>query len=162
MSKKLYDPCEGLDKRTKKYKQCRKRFEAKLAKMDVEAEEVGLGDVVEKVIKATGIKKVVEWLSGEDCGCEERKQRMNQIKFFSKRRVKCLTEDEFGKLDAIYDKIASNKVTRPMIHVMIPIYNRVFGYGYDMNTSCNSCIRSITEGIRDLMKFYKDEQEVVN
>ena len=30
----------------------------------------GLGDTIEKVTKATGIKKLVEFVAGEDCGCE--------------------------------------------------------------------------------------------
>ncbi len=35
----------------------------------------GLGDTVEKVTKATGIKKVVELFTpeGKDCGCDKRK-----------------------------------------------------------------------------------------
>lgn len=40
----------------------------------------GLGDTVERFTKATGIKKVVEKVSevtGFDCGCEERRERMN-------------------------------------------------------------------------------------
>ena len=44
-------------------------------------EEKGLGDTIEKITKATGIKKVVEKLSevtGKDCGCEDRKEFLNK------------------------------------------------------------------------------------
>jgi hypothetical protein len=40
----------------------------------------GLGDTIEKVTTATGIKKVVKKISektGKDCGCNERKNSMN-------------------------------------------------------------------------------------
>ena len=40
----------------------------------------GLGDTIEKITTATGIKKVVDTISeatGKDCGCSERKQRLN-------------------------------------------------------------------------------------
>jgi len=40
----------------------------------------GLGDAVEKVTKATGIKKVVDTVSkatGKDCGCGRRKDSLN-------------------------------------------------------------------------------------
>jgi len=40
----------------------------------------GLGDVIEKVTTATGIKKVVETVSeitGVDCGCAKRKEALN-------------------------------------------------------------------------------------
>lgn len=38
----------------------------------------GLGDTIEKVTTATGIKKIVEKASkGKDCGCAERKNKLN-------------------------------------------------------------------------------------
>lgn len=37
----------------------------------------GLGDVIDKVTTATGIKNIVKKIVGEDCGCNERKARLN-------------------------------------------------------------------------------------
>ena len=48
--------------------------------MEHQEKSKGLGDTIEKITTATGIKKVVEAVSdatGKDCGCEERKQRLN-------------------------------------------------------------------------------------
>ena len=40
----------------------------------------GLGDTIEKFTKATGIKKVVDKITGEkDCGCNKRKEKLNEI-----------------------------------------------------------------------------------
>ena len=42
----------------------------------------GLGDSIEKIAKATGIKKVVNAVSkatGKDCGCNKRKQTLNTM-----------------------------------------------------------------------------------
>jgi len=42
----------------------------------------GLGDSIEKITKATGIKKVVDTVSkavGKDCGCNKRKETLNKI-----------------------------------------------------------------------------------
>ena len=42
----------------------------------------GLGDTVEKITEATGIKKVVETISkatGKDCGCANRKDALNRM-----------------------------------------------------------------------------------
>ena len=36
----------------------------------------GLGDSVEKVLKATGIDKVAKKVLGDDCGCEQRKEKL--------------------------------------------------------------------------------------
>ena len=43
-------------------------------------ESKGLGDTIEKITTATGIKKVVDTVSkatGKPCGCAERKQALN-------------------------------------------------------------------------------------
>ena len=49
-----------IDKRTKEYKQSK-----------------GLGDSIEKITVNTGIKKAVKFMLGEDCGCDERKEKLN-------------------------------------------------------------------------------------
>ena len=41
----------------------------------------GLGDTIEKVTKATGIKRVVDAVSeatGKDCGCGKRRDALNR------------------------------------------------------------------------------------
>jgi hypothetical protein len=42
----------------------------------------GLGDTIEKVTTATGIKKVVDTVAkavGKDCGCPERRDALNRL-----------------------------------------------------------------------------------
>ena len=42
----------------------------------------GLGDSIEKITKATGIKKVVDTVNkvtGKDCGCNKRKNQLNRF-----------------------------------------------------------------------------------
>ena len=40
----------------------------------------GLGDVIENITEATGIKKVVEtFTEGKDCGCDKRKEKLNKL-----------------------------------------------------------------------------------
>jgi hypothetical protein len=42
-------------------------------------ESKGLGDSIEKFTKATGIKKIVDKVTGEkDCGCAKRKEALNK------------------------------------------------------------------------------------
>jgi hypothetical protein len=46
----------------------------------MEKKSKGLGDTIEKITKATGIKKVVDTVSkatGKDCGCGKRKAALN-------------------------------------------------------------------------------------
>ena len=52
-------------------------------------EDKGLGDTIERITKATGIKKVVKSVMGDDCGCNERKDKLNKlIPYNRKRKVK--------------------------------------------------------------------------
>lgn len=42
----------------------------------------GLGDTIEKITTATGIKKVVETVAkatGKDCGCAKRRDALNRV-----------------------------------------------------------------------------------
>ena len=42
----------------------------------------GLGDTIEKITKATGIKKIVDKVSevtNKDCGCGKRKDTLNRM-----------------------------------------------------------------------------------
>jgi hypothetical protein len=41
----------------------------------------GLGDTIDKITTATGVKKVVKVISkatGKDCGCSARKEKLNK------------------------------------------------------------------------------------
>jgi hypothetical protein len=37
----------------------------------------GFGDAIHTITKVTGIEKVVKAVAGEDCGCKERKEMLN-------------------------------------------------------------------------------------
>tara|TARA_R110002110_G_scaffold42778_3_gene133921 strand:- start:637 stop:1005 length:369 start_codon:yes stop_codon:yes gene_type:complete len=39
----------------------------------------GLGDIVEKVATVTGVKSAVDTLIGEECGCTERRDKLNEL-----------------------------------------------------------------------------------
>ena len=39
----------------------------------------GLGDTIDKITTVTQFKKLVNEVLGEDCGCNERKEKLNKI-----------------------------------------------------------------------------------
>jgi len=49
----------------------------------------GLGDTVETIIKATGLDKLVS----DDCGCEERKRKLNELLPY-RYKARCVTPEE--------------------------------------------------------------------
>jgi len=51
-------------------------------KNNINMKSKGLGDTIEKITKATGIKKVVDAVSEvtkKDCGCSKRKNTLNKV-----------------------------------------------------------------------------------
>ena len=45
----------------------------------------GLGDVIENITEATGIKKIVDKVTDGGCGCGKRKEKLNKLVPFSKK-----------------------------------------------------------------------------
>ena len=127
-----------------KYKKWKKKFDKE--------NTIGLGDIVEKVTTATGIKKAVKFIAGEDCGCEERKNKMNSIPILKKRNVNCLTELEYNYLSEWFDKKV-NVVRQADQNKLLAIYNRVFNQR-KQRTSCGSCIKTMIEELKVLFNQY--------
>lgn len=113
---------------------------------------IGLGDLVEKVTEATGIKKAVKFIAGEDCGCEERKQKMNAIPLLKRRNVNCLTEEEYAYLTNWFSKKV-NVVEQADQNKLLAIYNRVFNQRRE-RTSCGSCIKTMIDELKVLFNQY--------
>ena len=116
------------------------------------AKSEGLGDTVEKVLEVTGISKVAKWLLGEDCKCDERKAKLNEL--FPYRKALCLEENEFSYLNEWFNK-NTDRVT-PIEQVeLFKIHSRVFQVRNEL-TSCPSCV---LERINDLRKVYNQYKE---
>jgi hypothetical protein len=113
----------------------------------------GLGDTVENILEVTGIAKVAKWVLGEDCGCEERKQKLNDLWRYTK--PECLTEDEYKYLDEFFTNLKSS-VSPNQQRELLKIYNRVFKQRMQP-TSCGSCVREIVNKLNKLYSIYKEE-----
>jgi hypothetical protein len=119
------------------------------------AESKGLGDTVEKVLEATGVAKVAKWLLGEDCGCDERKAKLNEL--FPYRKALCLEENEFSYLNEWFNK-NTDRVT-PIEQVeLFKIHSRVFQVRNEL-TSCPSCVLERINDLRKVYNQYKDESK---
>ena len=117
------------------------------------AKSEGLGDTVEKVLEKTGIAKVAKWLLGEDCGCDERKAKLNEL--FPYRKALCLEENEFSYLNEWFNK-NTDRVT-PIEQVeLFKIHSRVFQVRNEL-TSCPSCVLERINDLRKVYNQYKDE-----
>jgi hypothetical protein len=117
-------------------------------------EPEGLGDKVEKITKATGIKAFVEFLNGgEPCeGCEKRKEALNKLTF--RRRPKTLTEKEvtFSKRIEGRTQLNASEVVE-----LFQIHARIFNYKYQVPGNCASCVKTKYNELQELYKAYKSE-----
>ncbi len=113
----------------------------------------GFGDTVEKITKATGIKKVVDTVADAldvDCGCDKRKKKLNDL--FPYLMPELLTEDEFNFLDLTF-KNESNQIKDP--DRILEIYNRVFKDKKKM-TNCSPCfVNQVYNKLKAIYNEYK-------
>ncbi len=114
----------------------------------------GLGDTIEKFTEKTGIKKVVEKVSevtGIDCGCDERKAKLN--KMFPYRNKECLNDEEYNWLDQYFTSRKSILSHDEQVR-MVNIHNRVLAAKREVS-SCGSCVRDMVNIMKRLYLEYK-------
>ena len=134
------------DKRTKEYKEWKAKFDVEQAK-----KPDGLGDVVKSITTATGIDKLVKFVAGEDCGCDERQKKLNDM--FNFNKVKCFNEEEFEWLTDFL-RVKRGSVNLEQRIKLYDIYNRVFGTKMQ-NSNCPSCLLTIIRKLDAIFKTYK-------
>lgn len=113
----------------------------------------GLGDSIEKLTEVTGIKKVVELFSeatGLDCGCDERKEKLNQL--FPYKKPNCLNESDYNYLKDFFERNPS-QITPVVQRELSAIYKNIFNVNLE-STSCDSCWRDYIGQIRRIYNEY--------
>ena len=126
------------DKRTKAYKDW---------KANQEKASEGLGDTIAKVTEVTGIKKAVKFIAGEDCGCDERQERLNRV--FKYNKPECLNEEEYEYI-ADWIENGKDKLNSKQLKEMNVIYNRVFKKKF----KCQKC--SAPRMMKELVTYFND------
>lgn len=114
----------------------------------------GLGDSIEKLTEKTGIKKLVKFVAGEDCGCDKRKETLNKL-FPYNKNMNCLNESEYKILKDWFEKERST-VTPNEQQTLRDIYNRTFNKRTTA-TSCGSCVRDLVDSLRTVFLEYEKE-----
>lgn len=126
----------------------------KVAKVEDNKME-GLGDLLEKVTEATGIKKVVKAVFGDDCGCDERREKLNKLLSF--KTAECLNEEEYKVLDLYF---GTNPTTiKPTEWIQLAkIGKRVFNVRVSNDMGCGGCVRELVAKLKKVYEAYKEEQ----
>lgn len=111
----------------------------------------GLGDTIEQITTATGIKAVVDKISevtGIDCGCEERKEFLNKI--WTYRQPNCLSNESIEWLSTFLPN-KPGQLTIKLQEKLKAIYKETFNIDFS-STSCGSCWRDM---IREIERVYE-------
>ena len=143
---------EPIDKRTKEYKEYKKW----LSSQEVATEDVGVGDVVESITKAIGIKKK------KDCGCDDRKKKWNKVKLFKKDlKPRCFTDEEFiewSRYRGLQEwKTKGLTVTNIDIDFIHKMYQDLFNV--KVSVPCLNCsIAPVIHMIDNIDKLYKESK----
>ena len=110
----------------------------------------GLGDSIEKALKATGIDKVAKAVLGDDCGCEERRDKLNKL--FPYGKVRQFTEDELKIYEDTISKIQGSTIKGEQQAILVKLYNKVFNEN-KKPSSCSSCVQ---QTLSKLKKVYEN------
>ena len=148
---------DSLDKRTNEYKKAKKEFDSQKTQEELNekyeaSKPMGLGDAVEKFTKATGIDKAVKFIAGEDCGCEDRKKKLNKLRF--RKQPLCLNETEYAFLDKLYNK-GSKTLGHTEVETLVAIEERIFQKKYVESLNCTPCIRNIYNDLKEIYDVYR-------
>tara|TARA_R110000772_G_scaffold60472_4_gene136603 strand:+ start:376 stop:756 length:381 start_codon:yes stop_codon:yes gene_type:complete len=115
----------------------------------------GLGDTIEQITEATGIKKAVEMFTkatGLDCGCDDRKKKLNKL-FSYNANINCLNEKDFNSLTKFLDVQQTTLTVKEQAEVS-DIYFNVFNHRLQIST-CGSCWKGKIEELRKVHNEYK-------
>lgn len=134
----------NLDKRVKEYK------DYKDWKNEFDKRSVGLGDTIAKITKATGVEKLVKAVVGEDCGCDERKKKLNKIWKYSK--LNCIEDKDYLFITNFLKK-NKQKVTPKEQQLVIDVYNNIFGTKIK-TTNCASCFKGHLRNLERYLEVY--------
>jgi len=117
----------------------------------------GLGDALETIFEKTGVKKVVEWLTdGKDCGCSERKKKLNDFGIkhgITRRGVNCLLESEYKWIKEYNKRHNPKSFSREDVSKLSRLYIRIFSKRISICTNCNSAIKVLNNMVKDFNKL---------
>lgn len=146
---------EIIDRRSKDYREY-KVWKAKYLKEgyqelkeSVSNQPEGLGDTIAKITKVTGIDKVVKAVAGDDCGCNDRKEKLNKL--FNYKKLECISEEDYLYLNDFFSK-RSSKVNHHQKVRLIEIYNFAFNQNEKTTTSCTPCISRVVKNLKKYLE----------
>ena len=110
----------------------------------------GLGDKVAAVTKATGIEKIVKTFFGDDCGCDERRERLNKM-FSRPVKMMDLAQRKFFAEEIMTRYKSGQNLTKHVGNEFYKLYEELLSKK-KKRTTCTSCNKNM---YIELLKIYE-------
>ncbi len=114
----------------------------------------GVGDTIEKIAKKTGIKKVVGWIAGKDCGCQERKDKLNRI---FRYKAECMIQSEYEWFKQYKKRHNPKNYSKEDVHTLVMTFTRIFKRRPSVCSNCNGAVKvmgDIYEALNNIYETY--------
>jgi hypothetical protein len=115
----------------------------------------GLGDTIDQITTATGIKALVKFVAGEDCGCDQRKEALNKLFPYSKPN--CLSEADYNFLKEFFE-VTRGSVVPTVQYRLNQIYTSTFNKNAEF-TNCGSCLLDRINELKKVFDQYVQEND---
>ena len=144
------------DKRSKEYRELKEAFAS-------QREINGLGDVVEAFTKATGIKAIVDKVSdvlGVDCGCDERRERLNNLLPRGRKQVRCMTDEEYVSYGEFMSTRKAGRLEADEVKYLMALYTKIYNRKW-AKVRCTQCALKgrVKEAMSDLDRTYNNHNQ---
>ena len=116
----------------------------------------GLGDTIDQITTVTGIKSVVKFIAGDDCGCEERKEKLNKL--FPYTKPNCLSEHDYNFLTEFFNRPNKSTVIPSDQFRLMSIYKALFNQLIEF-TSCADCLNTTINKIKTVYETYSSDND---
>ena len=144
------------DKRSKEYRLMKEEFAS-------QKEIRGLGDVIEVITKATGIKAIVEKVSdvlGVDCGCDDRRERLNNLLPRGRKQVRCMTDEEYVSYGEFMSTRKAGRLEADEVKYLMSLYTNIYNRKW-AKVRCTQCALKgrVKEAMSDLDRTYNNHNQ---
>ena len=144
------------DKRSKEYRELKEAFAS-------QREINGLGDVVEAFTKATGIKAIVDKVSdvlGVDCGCDDRRERLNNLLPRGRKQVRCMTDEEYVSYGEFMSTRKAGRLEANEVKYLMALYTKIYNRKW-AKVRCTQCALKgrVKEAMADLDRTYNNHNQ---
>ena len=111
--------------------------------------EKGLGDKIEKFTEWSGLKKLVKSVFGEDCGCDERKKKLNQM-FPNFKNLRSFNESEKKIFEEILPVVEKKNMINPDEKKTLSVLYKAVFKEQPQWSSCGSCNVKVLENLKKI------------